>query len=272
MASKAPLRRQKSIHDIRSLFQSLALSSQPSKPSRLTSLPGEIHLQILENLSHASQLSLGLTCKDLWLVVHNENTGNLRVILTGNDTYEFLGLLSNDRPRYLACYGCKVLHKRDVDEFWCINTGRWYKLCSSTCAAFPAPCLGYALSYEMLDLALRFDELSSDHGVPLTLLSHQCNLHDFLAGFLPCKIEVLPRICEGRLLLRIDSFIEVDCTECPGDQAERLCCYPCSHILTPVFKLHCALNMRFGAMSRGSSQWCAMERWYVLTSIFEDTP
>jgi hypothetical protein len=251
MTRIAPLRREKRIHDIRNLFQSLALSSQASKPSRLTSLPGEIQLQILEKLSDSSQLSLGLTCKALWLAVHNENTGNLGIVLTGDNTYELLGLLSNDLPRYLACDGCKALHRRHVDEFWCINTGRLYKLCTSTLAAFPAPCLGYVLSYEMLELALRFDELSSDHGIPLALLSHQCDLHDFLAGFLPCKIEVLPRICEGRLLLRIDSFVEVDCTECPGDQAERLCCYPCSHILTPVFKLHCALNIRFGAMSPG---------------------
>ena len=273
MAEKTLLRREKRIQNLREKFKSKAQSSQSSEPCRLTALPGEIHLQILQHLRPAGQLSLGLTCKDLWRAVHSENTGELKVILTDDDTYEFLCLLSNELPESLACYGCGMLHKRRVDEFCCIKTGQLYKLCNNTRAAFPAPCLEYALSYEMLELALRFEELSSEFGVPATLLSYQCKLHNIHDGELPCMIEVCPRIREGRLLLRIDSTIEINHYQPFAEQVGRLLpCLPCIHMTTSMFTLHCVVSLQLGMVkSTPDKSWTAVERWYVPVSKSQNT-
>lgn len=271
MVGKPLLRRVKKVQGLRDKSASIAISSQSLKPSRLSSLPREIHLQILKHLNAAGRLGLGLTCKDMWVLVRSENTGDLKILMTDDDRREFLGLLSNNLPRYLACYECKIMHRRYVDEFGCIESGGLYKLCNNTRAVFPAPCLEYVLSYEMLDLALRFDELSSDHGVPLELLSHKCNFHDVHSGGLRCKVEVLPRVCEGRLLLRIDSYVDIDGNGYLDDQGDGIPCLPCIHMATPAFDLHCALTLRFGAMKLSSGhKWHAMERWYVLRLIPEE--
>lgn len=268
----ALLRREKRIQNLREKFESAGPSSQSAKPCRLIALPREIHLQILQHLRPAGQLSLGLTCKDLWGAVHNENTGELMVILSGDDRYEFLCLLSNELPDFLACNGCKVLHKRRVDEFCCIKSGQLYKLCDNTRAAFPAPCLEYALSYEMLDLVLRFDELSSEYGIPVQMLSHQCKLDNIDAGELPCRIEVCPQIREGRLLLRIDSSMEINHNQPLDEQVSRLLCLPCIHMDTSMFMLHCVVSLQLGMMKASPDEsWSAMDRWYVLLSKSQDT-
>ena len=261
------LLRTKRVESLRDKYELMVISTKSHQPSRLILLPREIHLEILKHLTPAGRLSLAVTCKGLWEAVHMEYPHAFKVTMNEKDKVEFLGLMTDRYPRFLFCYcGCTTLHERLVDEFSIINNGGPYKLCATgTRAAFPAPCLHYALSYEMLDLVLRFEELTSDYGVPASLLSHKCDLDDRATkpAQLPCRVEVLPRICDGRLLLRIDSFIKIDrCSEL-RKQAERIPCKPCLHMLDKAFMAHCFLTLRYGKQctKRLGQEWSAMDRW-----------
>jgi hypothetical protein len=251
-------------------FLSLALArlSTASSRARLTALPRELQFRIRGYLSPVSKVSLGLTCRDLWPLVSDQDTGALTITLTGRQKYELCCWLSIDHPRLLACYACKMLHKRDLEEFKYIFAGGLYQLCQNMPAAIhPSLCPQYALSYEMIELAVRFDQVSSEHGIPLGLLSRQCNTHNFHRGSpaLPLGVEILPRICNGRLLLRIDSFTEVVDTEtkCAGDQTEEMFNEPCVHMTRNAFETHCGLNIRLGNYLSGTyraDEWYAMDR------------
>lgn len=259
--ARPSLRRTDKLGGLRAIFLSQALQAT-TPPSLLTSLPREVQIRILHFLPPPTQVSLGLSCPDMFPLVGDLNTGALSTILTGNDTYTLCCSLSIDRPRYLACFGCKRLHKRDTEEIPYILQGIPYRLCPNNIPASPTPCQQYTLSYEMLDLALRFDQLSSAHGLPLHILAHQCDTDDHRHGAgLPFKVDILPRICDGRLLLRIDSFVKVDCSNefALGDQVQQIPFLPCVHMLRIRFELCCSLNLRLGTIKRWE-RWCAMER------------
>ena len=192
----------------------------PKPLSPFSSLPAEIHLNILSFLPASSQISLGLTCKRLWTLlpprIAHRNTFRLR---TSEGFCHFLRLACRNGPfatnmkSYI--FGMSGLsHRPD-------GTGVW--------KAGPLWCgTHYHIHHHVQDLILRRHQLSPRHGIALSVLKHDC-IHQCPQTGVRRSTIIIPHIVRNRLFLELRFDISFNLRSDLEYQKRTFYGIPCSH-------------------------------------------
>lgn len=162
--------------------------------------PAEIILLIADFLSPASRVLLSLSSKRLRVIL----TQHLDLSLTDGDLrVEFLLLLERDLPDYLTCHCCASMfrwQRQKHKSYMCTVPRSYGRKRSKRAITHPYPnvscsCPRMTIGSELFDLVIRAHHRGPNHGLPPSIIDHECNgLHG-----LP-RAQAYHRRFEGRMV------------------------------------------------------------------------
>ena len=188
--------------------------------SRFCQVPLDNYQQILDHLPLPTALCLGLSCKSLWNLVSEADLS--RINAEEGQKLSFQLSLERDLPLQAICYKCRKLHKRKPCEQSAIHDWSFFRPCVDRAATLML-CGHYILSHEILQSVLRCHDLSNDRGIPTSSLAHRCGslaathvqCYSFRSRLnsVPSSFEVVPRIAQGRLFIKVERCRMIDATQ-----------------------------------------------------------
>lgn len=124
--------------------------------------------------------------------------------------------LEKDRPDWILCATCGILHRRlrnDALLGSVATMSRPERACASSFSGYLDVTFGYhhyRLWREVFDLVLRAHEYGPEYGLPLSSLNYRCDMANYGHSRTHVRVECTPKIVKSRLFLKIHFFVTVD--------------------------------------------------------------